>query len=159
MERPNPTPFATVCASTFTFAAFGLGEWVWLSGAGHLTGASVGDAMRLFVDSLGLCGLLGAVVGIALAVVVPPFVRLTHPIRWLSAQLGWRGVEPASAESRNRSAAWLLAGLGALVPLMVCAAAAGYLAHGFMQRPLAAAFVGLASVGALGAAAACGEAR
>lgn len=148
-EKPLPSPFATTLASTVAFTLAGLVEFGWLVLAGGLQ-APGGQLGRLAVHMAGLSGLLGLIVGIGLAIVVPPLVAITRPGRWLRTHVTPGGASSTPAQVLNRSAAWGLAALAALAPIGLVAAAGGYLAHGMNQRMLATAFVGLVAIGALG---------
>ncbi len=148
-EKPLPSPFATALACIIAFALAGLIEFGWLVAAGGVEapGAQLG---RLAGHMVGLPGLLGLLVGLLLAVIVPPLVAITRPGIWLRTHVSPSGAGHTSPEALNRAAAWGLAALAALGPVGVVAAAGGYLAHGMNQRLLATAFVGLVAVGALG---------
>lgn len=136
-------------ASLIAFALVALVELGWLVARGAATGADGEALARLAVHEVGLAGGLGFFVGLALAIVVPPLVVYVRPGRWLWTHASPTGSDETPTSALNNSAAWGLAGLAALVPFALVAAAAGYLAHGFNQRPYAGAFVGLAAVGAL----------
>ena len=148
-EKPLPSPFATALASTVAFTIAGLAEFGWLAAAGGLE-APGGQLGRLAVHMAGLSGLLGLLIGLGLAVVVPPLVAIARPGRWLRTHVSPGGAAQTPAGELNRAAAWGLAGLAALAPIGLVAAAGGYLAHGMNQRMLATAFVGLVTVAALG---------
>lgn len=150
-ERPLPTPFSTLlaCGLAFTFAA--LLEFGGLLLAGRVD-APPDQLARLLVHLVGLVGALGLVVGIPLALVVPPLVAVARPGHWLRTHATPGGAAQTPAAALNRAAAWGLAGILALVPVALAGGVGGYVAHGFVQRMMAAGFVALSTVAAMGLA-------
>lgn len=148
-QKPLPSPFATALASVAAFALAGLVEFGWLALTGAVE-APPAQLARLAGHFVGLGGTFGACVGLLLAIIVPPLVAITRPGRWLKTHVSPGGSDQTPAAALNRAAAWGLAALVTLGPIGLVAAAGGYLAHGFNQRMLATAFVGLVAVGALG---------
>lgn len=134
-------------ASIIAFAVVGLVEFVWLAARGVVSDP---DALvRTALHLIGLCGALGLLVGLLLALVVPALVVTVRPGTWLRHNASPSGSDQTPARTLNDAAAWGFAVLGALAPFALVAAAAGYLAHGFNQKLYATAFVGLGAVGAL----------
>jgi arylsulfatase A-like enzyme len=148
-EKSAPSPFGAVMAALIAFALVALVEFGWLVLGGATAGADTEALVRLALHEIGLAAALGLVVGLVLAIVVPPLVALMHPGRWLRAHASPSGSDGTPVSALNAAAAWGLAALAALLPFGLVAAAAGYVAHGFNQRAFAAGFVGLAAIGGL----------
>ena len=149
--RPITAP--VVFAATVTaFVVVGVVEWGLLAAGGRVFGAGAGEGLTTLAFIAGLCGLVGVGVGVCLAIVLPPALRILQPRSWARSRLLGR---EATAEQLVASASWWLAGLAAMLPLMVAAGVGGRVAHGFARGTLAAPFVALAALaGALAALAA-----
>ena len=140
-QRPPPSPFGALVGGLVGFLAVGVIEVIQLAAGGR---AGDGGALGLAPHVLGIYAVVGFAVGLALAVVLPPALRILRPGRWLRAYVLGRG--EVTPEALNGHAAWWLAGLCALGPLVVMAALGGHLAHGFNQQALAGPFTALAAL-------------
>lgn len=138
------TPLRCVLAAVFAFVVMGIIEFAAVASSVPVFDAGTGAGLALALHTIGLTGLAGLVIGIGLAIVVPPLVATTRPWQWAK-----RYVYPARdtpGADLNDAAAWVCAALFAFAPVALAAGIAGRIAHGFMNPSLVLPFTALGAV-------------
>lgn len=134
MKKPNLHFVSVYVATLLAFALAGLVE---LTAQPTLT---FGLALRI----VGLSIWVGALAGAPLCLLLPAFVRIARP------RHSWRRLiypaQEGEAAARNRSAAWGLAALAALLPVALFAWVGAATAHGFNQQGFAGPFTALTTL-------------
>lgn len=145
MKRASLSIFSCLAAGVLAF--FGVGAYEVFGLSERLFAGEGGAAAATHV--LALNGAVGLVVGLVLAVVLPPFVALVQPGAARRRLLWPADGTPAQL---NGVAAWALAALVAVAPVAVAALAGGHVAHGFNAKHLAGPFTALTALLGLGLA-------
>lgn len=131
-------------AAVVAFVLIGLIEFAVVAAATPVFAAGTGSGLLLALHMIGLTGFAGFLVGIGLAIVLPPLVQTLRPWQWVKTY-----VHPArdtDGAALNNAAAWFVAVLFALIPLAVVTGIAGRIAHGFMNPALSLPFTALGAL-------------
>lgn len=131
-------------AAVVAFVVMGVIEFALVASSVPVFDAGTGAGLTLALHTIGLDGLAGLLIGVGLAIVLPPLVAATHPWLWTKRHIYPARETPGPA--LNNAAAWICAGLFALAPIAVAAGLAGRIAHGFMNPSLVLPFTALGAV-------------
>ncbi len=139
-NTPKLTPTPCLLAGLLAFLVVGIIEALTML-SGSLFEAGVGEGLLTLFYIIAFDCLVGLIVGLGLALIMPSVADILKPRNSLKSH-----IFSNDAALLQDTAAWMTAGLLALLPIALSAFAGGHLAHGFNQLRLVGPFVALAAL-------------